>query len=77
MFMIEKKIKEALKEIFNKNKIPKKIDKLKFGSFNNWDSLTHLNLLLLLEKKFKIKFSMEEMTSLKSINQIIRSIKKK
>ena len=39
--------------------------------------LAHLNLLLLVEKKFKIKFSIDEMTSLKKISQIINKIKKK
>ena len=75
--MIKKKITECLIKTFPKERIKKNIDDLKVGSFKKWDSLAHLNLLLLIEKKFKIKFSIDEMTSLKKISQIINKIKKK
>ena len=75
--MVKKKIKECLEKIFPKEKVKNNIDDLKIGSFKNWDSLAHLNLLLLIEKKFKIKFSIEEMTSIKKMSQIIKKIKKK
>ena len=51
--MVEKKIQNCLKKIFPKNKIPTNMLNLKIGSFKNWDSLSHLNLLLLIEKQFK------------------------
>ena len=74
--MISKIIKDCLKKNFPKEKI-KDIEKLAIGSFKNWDSLAHLNLLMSIEKKLKIKFTIDEMTSLKKINQIIKVIKKK
>ena len=49
---------------------------LKIGSFKNWD-LSHLNLLLLIEKQFKIKFSINEMTELKTVKDIKLTIQKK
>ena len=73
--MISKIIKDCLKK-FSKRKI-KDIEKLAIGSFKNWDSLAHLNLLMSIEKKLKIKFTIDEMTSLKNINQIIKVIKMK
>ena len=51
----------------NTQKISKNITKLKFGSFKSWDSLNHLNLLLLIENNFKIKFTLMEMSKIKSI----------
>ena len=75
--MIDKKIRDCLKKIFQKENVKKKITNLKIGSFKNWDSLGHLNLLMLLEKRFKIKFTIEEMTSLKKISEIIKVIKNK
>mgnify|MGYP001189299258 FL=1 len=75
--MIDKKIRDCLKKTFPKENVKKKITNLKIGSFKNWDSLAHLNLLILLEKSFKIKFSIEEMTSLKKISEIIKAIKNK
>ena len=75
--MIDKKIRDCLKKIFPTENVKKKITNLKIGSFKNWDSLGHLNLLMLLEKRFKIKFTIEEMTSLKKISEIIKVIKNK
>tara|TARA_B100000795_G_C22521965_1_gene331722 strand:- start:306 stop:542 length:237 start_codon:yes stop_codon:yes gene_type:complete len=77
MFMIEKKIHSILKKIFKSEKIPKEVKKLKFGSFKSWDSLSHLNLLLLIEKEFKIKFPLKEMFEIRSIKQIITILNKK
>ena len=74
--MIKKNLSNCLKEVFKKEKIPKNIDNLKFGSFNSWDSLGHVNLLLSIEKKFKFKFSFDEMYKVKTIKEIIRKINK-
>ena len=77
VFMIEKKLFDILKKIFKTEKVPKDIKKLKFGSFKSWDSLAHLNLLLLIEKDFKIKFPLKEMFEIRSIKQIIIFLQKK
>ena len=42
-----------------------------------WDSLTHIMLIVEIEKKFKIKFLSSEMTSWKNIGEIVVSIKSK
>ena len=74
--MIKKNLLNCLKEIFRKERIPKNIENLQFGSFDAWDSLAHLNLLLLIEKKFKVKFSLEEMYKIKTVKEIIYKINK-
>ena len=76
-FMMDKKLRQCLEFVFNKEKIPKQIDKLKFGDFKTWDSLNHLNLLMQIEKKMKLKFTLEEMLNIKSIKDIKYIIKKK
>ena len=75
--MLDKKIKECIKKTFPKDNIPKKLNDLKFGAFKSWDSLAHLNLLLSIEKKFNIKFSLNEMTSLKKVSEIVKTLEKK
>jgi acyl carrier protein len=75
--MIEKKISFCLKTIFKKEKIPKRITNLEYGNFKSWDSLAHLNLLLTIERKFKIKFTLNEMYELRSVKEIIKVIEKK
>lgn len=74
--MVDKKIKECLSEIFPKKKI-RDIDKLELGSYKEWDSLAHLNILLLIEKKFQFKFTMDQMYELRKINEIKKVLKSK
>jgi acyl carrier protein len=42
-----------------------------------WDSLSHIQLIVALEKKFKIKFTTAEITSYKNVGQLAESIVKK
>jgi acyl carrier protein len=74
---INKKIFESLKNTFSKSKIPKNINELKIGDLKEWDSLGNYNLLLDIEKSFKIRFKSTDLTKITSINQIISYIKKK
>ena len=75
--MIEKKIKKCLTIVFKGTKIPKNIKNLKLGSFKTWDSLSHLNLLLTIEKEFKIKFPLKKIYEIRTIKEIISYINKK
>jgi acyl carrier protein len=36
----------------------------------NWDSLNHIDLIVAIEKKFKIKFTTREVTSLKTVGDL-------
>ena len=65
--MNSKEIKNILTEVFPKSKIPKKINGLKINDLKEWDSLGNFNLLLAVEEKYKIKFSMKEISEIKSI----------
>lgn len=57
-------------------KTKKNIKKLGIGIHSNWDSLFHLSLLLEVEKKFQIKFTMKEMTEINNFLDIVSKIKK-
>ena len=76
-FMIDKILHDCLKKNFPKEKIPRLIDKLGYGSFKTWDSLGHLNLLMLIEKKFKFKFKFDQMLCIKTIKEIKKILKNK
>lgn len=43
----------------------------------NWDSLNHLMLVVGIEKHFKIKFTSEEIISLRNIGDIVSCIEEK
>ena len=42
-----------------------------------WDSLSHLNMIVAVEKAFGVKFSVRDVRSLKNVGELIDMIKKK
>ena len=76
MNKIESKLLVSFKKIFKVKNI-KSINSLKVGSFKEWDSLSHFNFLLQIEKDFKIRFNTNDFSSLKSIKEISKNIKNK
>jgi acyl carrier protein len=43
----------------------------------NWDSITHLNLINEIENQFRISFSFEEILKMKNIGELIEIIRSK
>lgn len=76
MKKIDEKIKKCLKVVFRKKNI-KNINNLKIGSFKGWDSLSHFNFLLQIEKDFKIRFNTNDFSSLMAIKDISKKIRQK
>ena len=74
---ISTKIAEVLLKVFKKKFNKKNLLKLKIGDFKEWDSLGNFNLLLEIEKVFKLRFKPKDLSKITSINQIINYIKKK
>ena len=71
---IDIKIVKIAQSIFNKKKLDIK------GNVKNtseWDSLNHLRLMVSLQKNFKIKFELYEITNINSLQKWSRLIKKK
>ena len=70
----DKELRNILSKVFPKSKIPANINDLKIGDLKSWDSLGNVNLLLEVEKKYKIKFksySFLNTTSIKIIKKLI------
>jgi len=42
-----------------------------------WDSLTHINLIVALERRFRIKFTTGEVATLHNVGDLVSLIKKK
>ena len=63
-------IRELLK-IF-KLKDRNKLLKINRKNFDKWDSLTHLQIIFLLEKNIKKKISIEKLNKISSVKEIIK-----
>ncbi len=75
---IEENIFQTIKLIFN-TIAEKDIDLTKESlrkEIYEWDSIFHLNLIVELEEKFDVSFSIEEIEDLDSLNKIIFKILK-
>ena len=65
----------ALKDIFETKKITKEI---KITSLKNWDSLTSLSVLSLIDSNFKnIKINVSKIEKFKSIEELHKYVSKK
>ncbi len=73
--MIKKKLIKILSEILKKKIDSKK--KVKLQNLKNWDSLAQINFMMALEDNFKIRFSMEEISKLKYLDDFEKVVKKK
>ena len=68
---------KLLKKQFPDAEIPKSFVGLGVGSFPEWESLGHYNLLLLIEESYGVRFTMEEMSGMKSLAEISEVLSKK
>jgi len=78
--MIREEITSALSPIFhrvfNNNEIII-TDDLNAEKVDQWDSLTHLNMIAEVEKHFEIKFKLKELIGMKNVGDMIDLILQK
>jgi len=66
-----KDIERILYEVFPIKKFSEEVEQLKYGDFKEWDSLGNFNLLLAVEEFYSIRFTPEEINTIRSIKQIL------
>jgi len=69
-------LEKILKSFFKNNDLKIK-NNTKTKDVKGWDSLNHIKIIVLLEKKFKIKFSGDQIYKIKNMNDILKNIYKK
>lgn len=52
-------------------------DDLTAADVDSWDSLNHIDLIVAIERKFKIKFTTAEITSLKNVGELVDMMQRK
>lgn len=46
-------------------------------TIEDWDSLEHINLVVAIEKAFQMKFSMDEVTGMQNVGEMVEIIKER
>lgn len=75
---MEERIYETLNEIFRDVFDDEEIvveAETNSDSIEDWDSLEHINLIVAIEKAFGLKFSMDEVTGMKNVGEMVEIIK--
>ena len=47
------------------------------NDIEEWDSLTHMNIIMVVEKRFKVKFALSEIEGLASVGDLVDLIDRK
>lgn len=74
--LIYTQLSTIFEEVFDDDSI-QLTPELSAKDVDGWDSLTHIRLILTVEKKFKVKFSTSEIGKLENVGDLISLIKAK
>ena len=73
---IYQRLTEIFQDVFDDDSI-EVTPKLSADDVDGWDSLTHIRLILTIEKVFKIKFSTSEIGKLENVGDLVALIQGK
>ena len=68
------RLAEILEDVFDEDSI-KVTPELSAKDVGGWDSVTHIRLILTIERAFKIKFSTSEIGKLENVGDLVALIK--
>ena len=72
-----KKVEKVFIDVMGLSETLENFSDLKMGDIEQWDSLANMNFLMELENQYNVRFSMDEMSQLTSIANIIKALSKK
>ena len=73
---IYNELNEVFRELFDDDSIVVKPETTS-QDIDGWDSLEHINLIVAVERKFGIKFTMGEVTTMKNVGEMVEIIAKR
>jgi len=73
---IYEKLNDIFRDIFDDENIEVS-DSLSAIDIDDWDSLANISIVVAVEKDFKVKFSIEDVTSFKCVGDMVSKIKQK
>jgi len=73
---IKEKLQEIFRDIFDDDTI-ELFDAMNANDIEDWDSLSHIQLIVQIEKSFAIKFTTGEVATLKNVGEFISLVQEK
>lgn len=71
---MKEKLQEIFRDIFDDEELVI-TEGMTAADIEDWDSLAQINLIIAIEKEFKVRFSLEEVSKLKNIGEMLDLIK--
>ncbi len=73
---IKEPLTRVFRNVFNDESLILRPD-LAAPDVENWDSLSHIELIVAVERQFRVKFTTAEITSLNNVGDLARLIQRK
>lgn len=73
---VKQRLEEIFRDVFEDDELQIYAE-MSAKDIDDWDSLTHIQLILEIEKAFKVKFTIEEITKTKNVGEFIELLKSK
>ena len=73
---IVERMQAVFRDVFDDEELVLRED-LTAADVDNWDSLTHINMIVGMEREFKVKFTTPEVGSLKNVGELKALVQKK
>jgi acyl carrier protein len=73
---LKEKLQEVFREVFDDEDIVIS-EEMTADDIEDWDSLTHMELILNTEARFGVKFTTQEVLKLKNVGEFISLLEKK
>ena len=74
---IFEKLNEIFEDVLDLDETPSLTDETSANDIEEWDSLSHIQLVVAIEKTFGIKFSSQEILNWKNVGDTVNSIAKR
>lgn len=73
---IEERLQEIMRDVFDDPSITIRRE-MTAADVEGWDSLSHINLIVAIEKDFQLRFNLGEVKSLKNVGEMVDLLTKK
>ncbi|MDD4777199.1 MAG: acyl carrier protein [Fermentimonas sp.] len=70
---IMNRVQDIFRDVLDEESLTLKRDTTA-NDVDGWDSLTHIQLIVAIEKRFKVKFSSKEILSWKNVGELLDSL---